>query len=36
MTGLTIAYLRYKQMIASGEIKVEEKPKLMSGLENIE
>jgi hypothetical protein len=35
MTDLTMDYLRYKQMIASGEIKVKEEIKRMNGLENI-
>lgn len=35
MTDLTMDYLRYKQMIASGEIKMKEEIKRMGGLENI-
>lgn len=31
----TVDYLRYKQMIASGEIKVKDEIKFMNGLENI-
>ena len=35
MTDLTMDCLRYKQMIASGEIKAKEEIKRMNGLENI-